>query len=70
MARLYRDIPKKVLYEGDGYTDGNIVYDMARCLERVIGIRKHHLQTGGDNRGKMQKVQNRHERQNRQGVAG
>ena len=31
MARLYRDIPKKVLYEGDGYADGYMVYDMARC---------------------------------------
>lgn len=31
MARLLRDIPRKVLYEGDGYADGYIVYDMARC---------------------------------------
>ena len=31
MARLLRDIPRKVLYEADGYADGNLVYDMARC---------------------------------------
>ena len=26
-----RDIPMFVLYEGDGYSDGEMVYDMAHC---------------------------------------
>lgn len=28
---LKRDVPNDVIYEGDGYADGYMVYDMARC---------------------------------------
>ena len=28
---LERQIPKKPEYEGDGYSDGELVYDYARC---------------------------------------
>ena len=30
---IQRQIPKAVFYQGDGYADGHIVYDMAQCPE-------------------------------------
>lgn len=30
-AALKKQIPAQVIYEGDGYADGSMVYDIAKC---------------------------------------